>query len=122
MNQQLYRRCGCRDDNGKQIGAHCPKLKTDPKHRTLRYHLSHASDPKTSSNANTKRPGFPTKRGCSARCGSSQDLSRQGHIHRTQKEDVGGVRPRDPRWSTAGSSSSGVITIDSARCSSWLLT
>ena len=62
MSQQPYRRCGCRDDNGKQLGAHCPKLQTDPKHGTLGYHLSHASDPKTSSNANTERPGFPTKR------------------------------------------------------------
>jgi hypothetical protein len=29
-----YRRCGCRDENGKLLGTHCPRLASDPKHGT----------------------------------------------------------------------------------------
>jgi integrase len=45
MSQALYRRCGCRDDNGRQYGRNCPKLKGDPKHGTWGYYLSHGSEP-----------------------------------------------------------------------------
>ncbi|GAA0665968.1 hypothetical protein GCM10010193_16800 [Kitasatospora atroaurantiaca] len=30
----VYRRCGCRDQQHKQFGAHCPRLATDPDHGT----------------------------------------------------------------------------------------
>jgi hypothetical protein len=26
VSQHLYRRCGCRDENGRQYGKDCPKL------------------------------------------------------------------------------------------------
>jgi hypothetical protein len=47
VSQKLYRRCGCRDEHGRQLGSACPKLKTDPKHGTWTYYLSHGHDPKT---------------------------------------------------------------------------
>lgn len=61
MSQQLYRRCGCRDENGRQYGNHCPKLKTDPKHGTWGYYLSHGSDPKTKKRRQYREAGFKTK-------------------------------------------------------------
>jgi len=60
VSQQLYRRCGCRDENGRQYGAHCPKLK-DPKHGTWAYYLSHGSDPKTKQRRQYRKAGFKTK-------------------------------------------------------------
>jgi hypothetical protein len=61
VSQQLYRRCGCRDENGKQLGNHCPKLKSDPKHGTWGYYLSHGSDPKTHQRRQYQKAGFKTK-------------------------------------------------------------
>ena len=61
MSQQLYRRCGCRDENGRQYGNHCPELKTDPKHGTWGYYLSHGSDPKTKKRRQYREAGFKTK-------------------------------------------------------------
>ena len=34
MSNSVYRRCGCRDENGRQYGAACPQL-ADPKHGSL---------------------------------------------------------------------------------------
>jgi hypothetical protein len=45
VNQQLYCRCGCRDENGRQYGKDCPKLKSDPNHGSWGYYLSHGSEP-----------------------------------------------------------------------------
>jgi hypothetical protein len=45
VNQQLYCRCGCRDETGRQYGKDCPKLKSDPKHGSWGYYLSHGSEP-----------------------------------------------------------------------------
>ncbi len=32
MSAAIYRRCGCRDENGRQLGASCPRLAADRKH------------------------------------------------------------------------------------------
>lgn len=42
----LSRRCGCRDENGKQYGAKCPKLKNS-RHGTWGYRLSAGFHPET---------------------------------------------------------------------------
>jgi hypothetical protein len=60
VNQQLYRRCGCRDRNGRQYGRQCPKLKNDPKHGTWGYYLSHGSDPTTGQRRQFRKAGFKT--------------------------------------------------------------
>ena len=41
---KVTRRCGCRDDNGKQYGARCPKLK-NYRHGTWGFRLSAGFDP-----------------------------------------------------------------------------
>jgi hypothetical protein len=56
VSQHLYRRCGCRDENGRQLGKACPKLRSDPKHGTCGYYLSHGSDPRPASGSNSARP------------------------------------------------------------------
>ena len=47
----VYRRCGCRDESGKQLGAECPQLASDPKHGLWGYYLRHGAEP------DPKRPG-----------------------------------------------------------------
>lgn len=43
---EVSRRCGCRDESGKQYGKACPKLK-NPRHGTWGYRLSAGTDPVT---------------------------------------------------------------------------
>jgi hypothetical protein len=62
MSNSVYRRCGCRDEHGKQLGKNCPKLKSDPKHGTWGYYLSAGSDPKTGQRQQYRKAGFKTKR------------------------------------------------------------
>jgi hypothetical protein len=61
VSTSVYRRCGCRDDNGKQYGTHCPDLKTDLKHGTWAYLLSAGSDPRTKKRRQYRKAGFATK-------------------------------------------------------------
>lgn len=65
MSQALYRRCGCRDESGKQYGTHCPKLKTDSKHGTWAFYLSdgNAKGPnQTTKRRHYRKAGFKTRR------------------------------------------------------------
>jgi hypothetical protein len=45
----------------QQLGTHCPKLKTDPKHGTWGFYLSHGSDPTTKQRRQYRKAGFKTK-------------------------------------------------------------
>ncbi len=56
----IYRRCGCRDEAGRQYGARCPQLK-DPKHGTWAYYLAAGVDPKTGKRRQVRQAGFATK-------------------------------------------------------------
>jgi hypothetical protein len=58
MSQQLYRRCGCRDEYGRQDGKNCTKLRSDPKHGTWGYYLSHGSEPDPKDPGRTRRRQF----------------------------------------------------------------
>jgi integrase len=63
----VYRRCGCRAEGkdgkpGKQLGAACPQLKSDPRHGSWGYYLSDGSDPKTKKRRQYREGGFGTKR------------------------------------------------------------
>jgi integrase len=62
MTNPVYRRCGCRDANGKQLGAACPELKSDSRHGSWAYALSHGSDPRTGKRRQFRKAGFATKR------------------------------------------------------------
>src|SRR5688500_3266338 len=61
MSNSVYRRCGCRDETGRQYGPSCPHL-TDPKHGAWGYYLSHGTDPKTGRRRQFRKTGYPTKR------------------------------------------------------------
>ncbi len=56
---EVSRRCGCRDENGKQYGKSCPKMKS-PRHGTWGYRLSAGTDPITNKRRWVSRAGFPT--------------------------------------------------------------
>lgn len=57
----IYRRCGCRDENGRQLGPSCPKLASDPKHGTWAFYLAAGIDPKTGRRRQVRRAGFASK-------------------------------------------------------------
>jgi integrase len=61
VSASVYRRCGCRDEYGRQCGRDCPKLKSDPKHGSWAYYLSHGSDPRTHQRRQYRKAGFKTK-------------------------------------------------------------
>lgn len=60
MSWDIYRRCGCRDETGKQYGANCPTL-ADPKHGSWTFYLAAGIDPVTGKRRQIRRSGFPTK-------------------------------------------------------------
>ncbi|MFG2918616.1 tyrosine-type recombinase/integrase [Kitasatospora sp. NPDC048298] len=51
---RVYRRCGCRDTNGRQYGARCPKLNASPDHGSWAYAVDLAS---SSGKRETRRRG-----------------------------------------------------------------
>ncbi|MDH6134116.1 hypothetical protein P3T37_003518 [Kitasatospora sp. MAA4] len=54
---RVYRRCGCRDDQRKQLGTRCPHLTADPDHGTWAFA---ADAPSTDGTRHTvRRSGFP---------------------------------------------------------------
>jgi hypothetical protein len=57
MSNSVYRRCGCRDSNGKQYSAEnsCPRM-TDARHGSWWYYLSHGTE------ADPRRPGKRRRR------------------------------------------------------------
>ncbi|MFG1812031.1 tyrosine-type recombinase/integrase [Streptomyces sp. NPDC049040] len=54
----VYRRCGCRDTSGKQLGARCPTLAADPGHGTWTFSLDLPSPDHRRNNI--RRGGYPT--------------------------------------------------------------
>ncbi|MCZ4102451.1 tyrosine-type recombinase/integrase [Streptomyces sp. H39-C1] len=68
---RVYRRCGCRDQNRRQLGAHCPQLTTDPDHGswTFAVDLPSPTEPNQPSDHTSptrhrhtvRRGGFPTQ-------------------------------------------------------------
>jgi hypothetical protein len=90
MSQQLYRRCGCRDDNGRQLGPNCPKLKTDLKHGTWAYYLSAGTDPKTRQRRQFRKTGYPTRKV------ADQALTEVIHLYGLARTSVCRRRRPDP--------------------------
>jgi integrase len=56
VSNSVYRGCGCRDQDGKQYGARCSLLKTNARHGTWAYLLSHGTEP------DPKKPGKRRRR------------------------------------------------------------
>ena len=65
MSQALFRRCGCRDENGKQLARQCPKLAQDAKHGSWTYYYSTGKDPRTGKRRQYTKGKFKTKRAAS---------------------------------------------------------
>jgi integrase len=61
MANDVYRRCGCRDENGKQLGNNCPQL-SDSKHGTWGYYVNAGKDPRTGKRLQHRKTGFPTRK------------------------------------------------------------
>lgn len=57
----IYRRCGCRDDEGRTLGSKCPRL-SDPKHGTWGFAVSGGVHPGTGRRVQVRKMGFATKR------------------------------------------------------------
>src|SRR5689334_14522156 len=55
---RVYRRCACRDDAGKQLGARCPKL-ANPRHGIWAFAVDRPTV--NSSRKTMRRSGFTTK-------------------------------------------------------------
>lgn len=62
MSNPVYRRCGCRDETGRQLGAACPQLKTNPKHGRWSYFLSAGTDPRTGKRRQFRSSSWPDGR------------------------------------------------------------
>ena len=56
MSGSVYRRCACRDEDGKQLGSGCPKLGTDRKHGVWYFQVREPGK-----KSPTRRGGFETK-------------------------------------------------------------
>jgi integrase len=55
VSQSISRRCGCRDESGRQLGKNCRKLASDAKHGTWTYEFR-------ASGRKYRKGGFATKR------------------------------------------------------------
>lgn len=85
----VYRRCGCRDADGKTLGAQCPKLKSDPKHGTWTYYLAAGADPQTGRRRQIRKTGYPTKKAAQqARNEAAAALDKDGY-REPSKQTVG---------------------------------
>jgi integrase len=62
VSQALYRRCGCRDANGKQLARASPQLTQDAKHGSWAYYYSNGTDPRTGKRRQFTKGGFPTRK------------------------------------------------------------
>ncbi|MFF1872046.1 tyrosine recombinase XerC [Kitasatospora herbaricolor] len=58
---RVYRRCGCRDSQHKQLGARCPELAADRHHGTWTYAVDSHSFPDHRRHT-VRRGGFPKKK------------------------------------------------------------
>jgi len=55
---RIYRRCGCRDPQRRQLGARCPALHADPSHGTWGFAVDM---PNPEHRTTVRRGGFPTE-------------------------------------------------------------
>ena len=95
MSQALYRRCGCRDENGKQYAQSCPKLDSDPKHGSWAYYYSNGSDPRTKKRRQYSKAGFVTRKAADTALTELKHPARPRHLRQTHGQDAGRVRPGD---------------------------
>jgi integrase len=109
MRGRVYRRCGCRDDNGRQLGMSCPQLATDSKHGTWGF----AVDLPTADGRRRtmRRGGFPTKTAATKALADVTTRAAQG-VHIDDRETVAAFLRR---WLTVKSREAKPTTMRSYR-------
>ena len=83
MSDSIYKRCKCRDDAGKDIGARCPKLRRadaswNPKHGTWYFALELPSGPNGRRRPRMRRGGYATREAAAAAREAAKDTLRKG--------------------------------------------
>lgn len=58
----IFRRCGCRDENKTQLGAKCSQLAADPKHGSWGYYVAGGINPATGKRQQFRKSGFATQK------------------------------------------------------------
>ncbi|WP_367646018.1 site-specific integrase [Paenarthrobacter ureafaciens] len=83
MANDIYRRCGCRDENKKQYGTKCPQLAKDPKHGSWGFYVAAGVDPATGKRRQVRQAGFPTQKAArEARNKAARDLDQGTFVKR----------------------------------------
>ena len=62
MASNVFRRCACRGEDGKQLGSNCPKLVADSKHGSWGYYLAAGTNPATGKRIQYRKTGYATMR------------------------------------------------------------
>ena len=83
MNDSIYKRCKCRDDDGKELGADCPELKRrdgawNPRHGTWYYALELPPGPGGKRRPRLRRGGFATREAAEAARDQAKEKMRHG--------------------------------------------
>lgn len=84
----IFRRCGCRDENGRVLGAKCPSLKSNPRHGTWTYRLAR-TDPDTRQRKFVTRGGFASKAEAQRAHDDAKRALSQGGSLRTREQNLG---------------------------------
>jgi len=83
----IFRRCGCRDESSRVLGAKCPSLKSNPRHGTWTYRLAR-TDPDTKQRKFVTRGGFSSKADAQrAHDGAKRALTQGGSL-RTREQTL----------------------------------
>jgi integrase len=111
----IYRRCGCRDENGKQWGAlphkptalqaerACPKLVEDAKHGAWGFYLAAGIDPRTGKRRQIRQAGFTTKQAAQkARNAVAAKLDRGNYLAPTKQTYGDYLQEWLPRHTSTG--------------------
>ena len=102
----VFRRCGCRDDAGRQYGVlpeqasdarrarACPTMSTDPKHGRWSFRLSAGVDPITKKRRQVNGATYPTKREAQQARNAAAVRLDQGKIARLPAETFAEYLPK----------------------------
>ncbi|MET7395966.1 tyrosine-type recombinase/integrase [Dactylosporangium sp. NPDC005572] len=85
---RVYRRCACRDHaTGKQLGARCPQLATNPRHGSWSFAVDVPA--LTGRRTTLRRGGYPTKHAAQTALAQVLDCERTS-VHLDDRETVAG--------------------------------
>ncbi len=91
MSGSLRRYCGCRAEDGKQLGSSCPRL-SSPSHGRWSYQIDLPSP--SGKRRQTRKGGFPTKRAASAAMVAHLAEIGSGDLRDDGKQTLGTYLPR----------------------------